>query len=144
MINKLINKNNLTNKEEITDICNNIFLKKKNVDIFLINLDNYITFLKKYLTIDYNDLLYIIFNTINNDMYNSIIKKEKEFKKIFLLKYNENIEFLSIFMKLKKRNFNNLITHLNNCNRRCYTYFEDIGLRNLKFYLTLFQELETK
>ncbi len=144
MINKLINKNNLTNKEELNDICNNIFLKKKNVDTFLINLDNYITFLKKYLTIDYNDLLYIIFNTINNDMYNSIIKKEKEFKKIFLLKYNENIEFISIFMKLKKRNFNNLITHLNNCKRRCYTYFEDIGLRNLKFYLALFQELETK
>ena len=134
--NNLIHNNNLTHKEQL-----------------LHNIDMYINFLKSKLFIDQFQLRYIVHLTIYNK-YNKILLSNiyyyedidnyiKEYIKMFMYKYNKNYKFLSKYINIKKRNFDELIELINKRKKRTYIYFEDININNMNFYITLINELES-
>ncbi len=176
MIDEIINKNYIKNKKRILSIIKdnnfNSLINKidKNkminvpyesvfnsnqislLELFIFNLDNYITFLKNYLNISSNELTYIVSLTINCDnnkilydesyYYDNIGKYEREFINLFMFNYNKNIDFLSHYMYINKRDFKSLIDNMNKKKKRVYIYFENITPENTNFFIPIICFLE--
>lgn len=124
----------------------NSLYNQNNKEIFMNNLDNYISFLYNQIHINDNELLYIIDLTIHNK-YNHILYcnniEEKEYIKIFMYNYNKNINYLKKYIHIKKRSFKSLINNINKHKKRIYPYFEIITYENISFYLPLIIKLES-
>ena len=142
-------KDYLNNINELISLSNNIMFNKLFKDKEVINIDNYISFLKDNLNINHNELLILIDLTIyqNNKVlfsskdYNHNYEYfNKRFIQMFMYKYNKNIKFLKNYIKIDKLNFNDLVIFLNN-KKRVYIFFEDINEYNIHFYLPLIIEL---
>ena len=153
-MNDIYYKDYLNNINELIKLSkNDNFVKlTHNKKHIIINIDNYITFLKDNLNINHNELLLIVDLTIYNK-YNSVFKSTKDYyknydyyiknyKKLFMYNYNMNIKYLKKIIKVKKRDFASLINHLNN-KKRVYLYFDNINNTNIQFYLPLILELES-
>ena len=118
---------------------------------YILNLDNYISFIKKNTNIKEYILPYIISLTLDNK-YNKVLYSTKKysnnkiyyhpyFKKMFMFNYNNNINYLKKIMHINKRSFNNFIQIINN-KKRIYAYFEQINNNNIFFYLPIIIDLE--
>ena len=163
MINKYINKSYINNisdilslskderfiklinnldKKKMTKINTHLIHKEKEInqiEQFIFNLDNYISFLKNSIKINQLELRYIIsltiYNKNNKILYNNIYYYEninyyhKEFIKMFMYKYKENMKILN-YESLK---FEDLVYKINNY-KRTYAYFEDINQNNMFYY----------
>ncbi len=134
--------------KETKILLNELNIKDKN---YIINLDNYISYIKKNTKIKDYILVYIISLTLNNK-YNKILDSNKiyknnkrkynyYFRKMFMYNYNLNIEYLKRIMKIDKRTFKDFTNHLNN-KKRIYPYFELINNDNIFFYLPIIIDLE--
>ncbi len=176
MINKYINKNYINNSSDIKayikdkelqkivtklnknkyiKVTSNLIHKEKQIneiEQFIFNLDNYITYIKQLIHINPLELRYILNLTLYNK-YNKILYSDlyyynnneiyiKEFKKMFMYKYIQNINKLSKYNNIKKRNFDELIKIINKHKKRTYCYFENITNNNMNFYTTIIKELE--
>lgn len=149
LLNNLLNKLN-DSKVEVTSHLihkdNTITLKEQ----FIFNLDNYITFIKEFLTIDQLKIRYIISETLNNKYNKILISKKyyysnielyhKEFINMFMLKYNKNIDFLNKYINIKKLNFKELCSFINT-NKKAHIYFEDITSKNVQYYINLINSI---
>lgn len=147
--NKLLSKIDL--KEEI--YVNSHLIHKKNISYleqFIFNLDMYISFLKSVLTISDQEIRCITDLTIYQ--HNSILFNKKYyyddkeyyingFKKMLMLKYLDNYNELSRYIKFNKMNYNELINKLNKMNNKAHFYFENIN-KNLPYYLNIIDYLE--
>lgn len=119
------------------------------IEQFIFNLDNYITYLKQLIHITPLELRYIINLTIYNKYnkilysdlyyYSNIEKYNNEFKKMFMYNYNINQKKFN----LKKRNFNELIELINKHKKRTYCYFENITNNNMNLYSAIIEEIES-
>lgn len=172
MINKYLNKkyiNNysdiksFTNDNEFKNIINkldenikiyvtsNLIHKTKvinQLEQFIFNLDNYITYLKQLIHISPLELRYIINLTIYNRYnkilysnlyyYSNITKYNNEFKKMFMNNYHINKKKLN----LKERTFDELINLINTHKKRTYCYFENITNNNMNFYSSIIESIE--
>ena len=119
-------------------------INKLNITNNINNIDKYITFLKKNLVIDNNELLIIIDLTINTKINKLLFKKKptnKDFIKLFMYKYKKNIKYLKKIIKIDKRSFNEFTKFLTN-KKRIYSYFEDINNTNINFYLPIILSIE--
>lgn len=130
---KLIHKNNITYLEQ-----------------FIFNLDMYISFIKKYLLLNQQEVRYIIYLTIydNNDIlfdkeyyYDNKDKYIAGFKNMFLSKYLNNYNILKKYIKINKYNFDSLINKLNQLKNKAHFYFENIN-KNLPYYIEIINYLE--
>ena len=139
----------MSNEDIYEIIKDSKYINNKN---YINNLINYISFIKNKINITDYELKYIIYLTINNK-YNKILlndKKyskntnyyDKEFIKMFMYNYNKNIYFLSKLINIRKRNFNQLIKHINLHKKRIYSYFEIINYTNINFYLPIILSME--
>ncbi len=175
MIKKYINKKYINNLSEIisyskdkefndiiSNLNNNIYIevtshlihKEKYIDQieqFIFNLDNYITFIKQNIHINPLELKYIINLTLYNHKniflysniyyYSNIDYYIKKFKDLFSYKYNINYNIISKYIKIKKKDFNELVFTINN-KKRTFAYFETISKSNISFYLSIYKSLE--
>lgn len=176
MINKYINKDYINNSSDIKalikedylqNIINNlnkdkyikitsklIHNKKKinQLEQFIFNLDNYITYIKQSVHINPLELRYIINLTLNNKYikilysdlyyYDNTEKYINNFQKIFMHKYKKNIKYISKYTKVKNRNYKELVNFLNTHKKRTYCYFENITINNMNFYISIISQLE--
>lgn len=139
-------------KNKVIKVTSNLIHKTKEIDQieqFIFNLDNYITYIKQFIHISPLELRYIINLTIYNKYnkilysnlyyYSNIEKYNKEFQKMFMYKYNINKNKI----KYKKRTFNELIYLINTQQKRTYCYFENITSSNMNFYLSIIEEIES-
>ena len=107
-------------------IKNNLVHKNNNIsyeELFIFNLDNYISFIKRNLNIDDLKIRYILLLTLKNKYniilqdkhyyYNNIDYFHKSFIKMFMYKYYQNYKFIKKFINLKKYTFDELINLLN-------------------------------
>ena len=167
MINKYINKEYINNASDIKSyskdkefiniinkldhnkyiyVTSNLIHKEKRInqiEQFIFNLDNYITFIKQNIFINQIELKYIINLTIYNKnnkilysnlyYYDNIDLYIKEFKKIFMYNYINNTKKL----KIKTKDFYELCNILNTNKKRAYCYFEKINNNNILYYKTI-------
>ena len=133
----------------LIDTNNTIFKSNKisKLEMFIYKIDNYITYLKKYLNISLNELTYIIILTVNSEknsfLFNeSIDDLDNNYKELFMYKYNKNIDFLSHYMYINKRSFESLIDNMNKKKKRVYIYFENITPDNTNFFIPIICFLE--
>ena len=172
MINKYINKqyiNNysdilcFSNDKEFQNIINKLnknkyikvtskLIHKTNeinqIEQFIFNLDNYITYIKQIIHINPLELRYIINLTLYNKYnkilysnlyyYSNVNKYIKEFQNMFMYTYKINIKKLNI----KEKTFNELIKLINLNIKRTYCYFENITNNNMNFYSSIIEEIE--
>lgn len=136
-------------------ICSTLNKNKKLINInnqIILNLDKYISFLKKTLNIDQLLIRYIASLTINN-LYKKILASPKYyfdnveyytkyFKKMFTYNYNRNYLILEKF-NIKKHNFNELVKIINKNQKKAVIYLEKIDKYNLNFALNVIEYLET-
>lgn len=136
-------------------ICSNLDKNQKQINInnqIILNLDKYISFLKKTLNIDQLLIRYIVSLTINN-LYNKVLSSPKYyfdnidyyvkyFKKMFIFNYNRNYLTLKKF-NIKKHDFNELIKIINKNQKKAIIYLEKIDKHNLNFALNVIEYLET-
>ncbi len=126
---------------------NNIF----QIEQFIFNLDNYISFIKSLLNINSLEIRYIIDLTLDNK-YNKILLSNiyfydnkdfyiNNFKKLFMYKYIKNINILKKYISINKLSFDNLIIKLNQSKNKAHFYFEDI-CKNLPYYVDIVNYLE--
>ena len=175
-INKYLNKKYINNYSEIKsyskdnefkyiisnldeniyiNVTSNLIHKTKQInqiEQFIFNLDNYITFIKQFIQINPLELKYIINLTIYNKnnkilysnlyYYSNIEKYNNEFKKIFMYNYYKNINKLRKTFVIEKRNFVKLANHINRKQKKTYCYFENITNNNMYFYIPIIQYLE--
>lgn len=176
MINKYINKEYINNYSDIKSFINDeefsIILNKLNtkkyikvtsnlihktnkinqIEQFIFNLDNYITYIKQLVHINPIELRYILKLTLYNK-YNKILYSDLyyydyvelyqvKFENMFMHNYLNNIKFIKKFIKIKKRNFNELINIINKHKKRTYCYFENITNNNMNFYLPIIESIE--
>lgn len=141
---KIISK---LDQEKHIKVTSNLIHKEKEInqiEQFIFNLDNYITFIKQNIFINQTELKYIISLTIYNK-YNKILYSDlyyydnvdlyiKEFKKMFMHNYIRNAKILNKEIK----NFKELCTMINNNKKRIYCYFDEINNNNILLYKTLF------
>lgn len=175
MINNYIFKSYINNSSDILSISNDtefkniisslnkkqkIFVKSHlihksdyidQIEQFIFNLDNYISFLKELIFIKPLEIRYIIHLTLYNE-YNKILYSDlyyydnldiykSEFVKIFMHKYYYNYNIISKYIDINKKSFQELIEILNN-KKRTYIYFDDISKYNISYYLELYKILE--
>jgi len=139
---KLINS---LDEKKMIKINTHLIHKEKEInqiEQFIFNLDNYISYLKNLIKINQLELRYIIsltlYNKHNNILYNNIYYYEdvnyyyNKFINLFMFKYKENMKKLNY----KILSFDQLITILNN-NKRTYAFFEDINENNMLYYKTI-------
>lgn len=119
-------------------------------DNLIFNVDNYISFVKNSIKLNPQEIRYIISLTLyeNNNClfkekyyYDDIDYYNKQFIKMLMYKYNNNYKILSKFIKIKKRNFEDLIKIINK--KRSYAYFENINYDNIIFYKSIIESLES-
>lgn len=136
-------------------ICSILNKNKKLINInnqIILNLDKYISFLKRSLNIDQLLIRYIVTLTINN-LYNKILSSPKYyfdnveyytkyFKKMFIYNYNRNHLILKKF-NIKKHNFDELVKIINKNQKKAIIYLEKIDKHNLNFALNVIEYLET-
>ena len=141
---KIISK---LDQEKYIKVTSNLIHKEKEInqiEQFIFNLDNYITFIKQNIFINQTELKYIISLTIYNK-YNKILYSDlyyydnvdlyiKEYKKMFMHNYIRNAKILNKEIK----NFKELCTMINNNKKRIYCYFDEINNNNILLYKTLF------
>ena len=145
--------NNINNKDiyfNSTLIHNNKKISLK--ELFIFNIDLYITFIKRLIHIDSFELRYIIKLTLNNKSIKLLINDKyyydnedyynKLFIKIFMYQYNKNIKLLSNFIDIKKRPFIELVDFINNHKKRVYPYFEKINNKNINFFIEIISYIE--
>ena len=176
MINKYLNLNYINNSSDIKALVNEKYIKdiinkldknkyiyvtshlihkKKKInqiEQFMFNLDNYITYIKQLVHISPLELRYIINLTLNNKYiklfysslyyYDNVDEYIKIFKKIFMFNYIKNLKIISNYIHIKKRNFNEFINFINSHKKRTYCYFENITINNMNFYISIIEELE--
>jgi hypothetical protein len=121
----------------------NIILKNEYKNINLNNLDKYISFVKKHLSININEIRFIIKQTLYEN-YKLINKKniaENDCITIFMSKYNANVSILKRYIKINKKNFSELISKLNSLKNKAHFYFEDID-KNVPYYIEIINYLE--
>ena len=145
---------NINEKLYITVTSNLIHKTNKinQIEQFIFNLDNYITYIKQFIHINPLQLKYLINLTIYNKYnkilysnlyyYNNIEKYHKEFEKMFVYNYNINRKKLYKELKIKKRNFIELVNYINSHKKRTHYYFENISNNNMFFYIQIIQYLE--
>lgn len=172
MINNYINKQYINNSSDIKSysqdiefkniinkldtnkyikVTSNLIHKEKQInqiEQFIFNLDNYITFIKQNIFINQLELKYIINLTIYNKhnkilhsnlyYYDNINIYIKEFKKMFMYNYIINMTLL----KKECKNFNELCNLINKNKKRVYCYFEKINNNNILFYKTIINNLD--
>lgn len=176
MILKYINKSYINNSSDILSFYKDIEFKKiissldenklikvtshlihkdkyiNQVEQFIFNLDNYISFIKEKIFIKPLELRYIIsltlFNKNNKILYSDLYYYsnlkiyQKAFIKLFMYQYEKNIKIISKDLIIIKRDFNSLIKIINN-KKRTYVYFEKITNNNMPFYLPIYEDLES-
>ncbi len=169
MIDEMLNKTYIKNKKRLLSVLKNENISKliENIDnylietninifksnkitkleMFLYKIDNYITYLKKYLKISSNELTYIIVLTINSEFNsflfdNNINDLDNNYKELLMYKYNKNIDFLSHYMNINKRNFESLIENINKKKKGVYIYFENITPNNINYFIPIISYLE--
>lgn len=177
MILKYINKSYINNSSDILSFYKDIEFKKivssldenklikvtshlihkdkyiNQVEQFIFNLDNYISFIKEQIFIKPLELRYIIsltlFNKNNKILYSNLYYYsnlkiyQKAFIKLFMYQYEKNIKIISKDLRIIKRDFNSLIKIINN-KKRTYVYFEEITNNNIFFYLPIYENIESK
>ena len=103
-------------------------------------MNNYYNFLKSKLTIDDNEIKYIMNLTLKNkELKDDFI--DNDYINIFMNKYLENYELLKDKINIKKYNFDELINKLNQINNKAHYYFEDID-NNLPYYIPIIDYLQ--
>ena len=176
MINKYINKDYINNssdikafindeefKEIIKKLDNKKYIKvtsklihKKSkinqIEQFIFNLDNYISYIKQLIHINPIELRYILKLTLNNKhnkilysdlyYYDYIELYQIKFESMFMYNYINNIKLLKKYIKINKRKFNELILIINTHKKRTYCYFENINNNNMNFYLPIIESIE--
>lgn len=176
MINKYINKDYINNssdikafindeefKEIIKKLDNKKYIKvtsklihKKSkinqIEQFIFNLDNYISYIKQLIHINPIELRYILKLTLNNKhnkilysdlyYYDYIELYQIKFENMFMYNYINNIKLLKKYIKINKRKFNELILTINTHKKRTYCYFENINNNNMNFYLPIIESIE--
>lgn len=147
--------NLLINKSYDIMICSILNKNKKLINInnqIILNLDKYISFLKRSLNIDQLLIRYIVTLTINN-LYNKILSSPKYyfdnveyytkyFKKMFIYNYYRNHLILKKF-NIKKHSFDELVKIINKNQKKAIIYLEKIDKHNLNFALNVIEYLET-
>lgn len=178
MINKYLKKNYINNysdilsyskDKEFNDIINKLdknkyitvtsnLIHKENkinqIEQFIFNLDNYITFIKDKIFINQLELRYIInltlYNKYNKILYSSLYyydnieKFNNEFINIFMYNYKKNYKILSKYSTIKEKNFDELVDNINTNKKRISVYFENISKNNISFYLPIYESLNKK
>ena len=141
-----INDENITFKSNLIHKNNTISLK----ELFIFNIDNYITFIKQFIFINPLELRYIISLTLNKNVKKLLISKyyydnidyyNDLYKKIFMSNYLENVSKLSKYINIKTRNFDELVKLINN-KKRVYSYFEPINNKNINFICEIIKSIE--
>ena len=130
----------LNNLEDINTYIENNTIKDYN----LVNIDNYITFIKSKLKLNDSEIRYIIELTLDKDNIKLLYKdkiNEKDYIQLFMSKYLNNYNILKEYIKINKLNFNNLIFKLNTLKNKAHFYFEDIN-KNLPYYISIIDYLE--
>ena len=130
----------LNNLEDINTYIENNTIKDYN----LVNIDNYITFIKSKLKLNDSEIRYIIELTLDKDNIKLLYKdkiNEKDYIQLFMSKYLNNYNILKEYIKINKLNFNNLILKLNTLKNKAHFYFEDIN-KNLPYYISIIDYLE--
>lgn len=140
--------NNLNKKHYIKVTSNLIHKTDKitQIEQFIFNLDNYITYIKQNIFINQIELKYIINQTIYNK-YNKILYSDiyyydnidlyiNNFKKMFMYNYINNSKALNI----KPKNFINFCNTINNHKKRVYCYFELINNNDKHLFNILYNE----
>lgn len=150
-VNKLLNNKSLKNLSYIVDYfkCEdfvnliNKYNKLNNHELFINNLDNYISFIKSKIFIDDSILKYLIYKTFFTKdfilLFNNQDNLYNSFELIFMSKYNLNHKLMSNYLEIKKWNFNEFISLINSNKKRINIFFEDISKNNLAFYLELYK-----
>lgn len=175
MINKIINKSYINNASDILELfqdvifinvfnsindeiiyINSSLIHRDNKislkELFIFNIDMYITYIKNFINIDSLQLRYIIMLTLHNknikllvsnkyyydyiDYYNNL------FTRIFMYNYKKNIKLLSKFINIEEKNFNELVFLINKHKKRVYSYFENINNKNINFYIPIISNIE--
>lgn len=140
--------NNL-NKKHYIKVTSNLIHKTdeiNQIEQFIFNLDNYITYIKQNIFINQIELKYIINQTIYNK-YNKILYSDiyyydnidlyiNNFKKMFMYNYINNSKTLNI----KPKNFINFCNTINNHKKRVYCYFELINNNDKHLFNILYNE----
>lgn len=141
---------NHLNKNHYIKVTSNLIHKNKKInqiEQFIFNLDNYITYIKQNVFINQIELKYIINQTIYNK-YNKILYSDiyyydninlyiDAFKKMFINNYIYNSKFLNI----KPQNFYDLCNTINKHKKRVYCYFELINNNNKHLYAILYNKI---
>ena len=150
----LIIINKLNNKKYIKVTSNLIHKSNKIIQIeqFIFNLDNYITYIKQLIHINPIELRYILkltlYNKYNKILYSDLYYYDNVelyqiiFKNMFMCNYLNNIKLIKKYIKIKKRSFNELINIINEHKKRTYCYFENITNNNMNFYLPIIESIE--
>ena len=132
---------------ETTIVRNHLIHKQdslNNKEQFIFNLDLYISFLKEHIFINPQEIRYITELTIYNK-YNKILFSNeyyydnpllyiRNFKKMFMYNYKNNVKKLSI----KEKTFEELVNHINTHKKRSYIFFEKINKNNMTLFNTLY------
>ena len=143
------------NKNKIIKVSSKLIHKQEYInqlEQFIFNLDNYISYIKQSIHINPLELRYIInltlYNKYNKCLYMDLYYYDnvdiyiKNFKKMFMHNYLKNIKLISKYTSVKKRNFNELVEIINTNKKRTYCYFENINNNNMNFYLSIIESLE--
>ena len=146
--NKIINKLDVNKKIKIKKSLIHKESEINQIEQFIFNLDNYISYIKDNIHINSQEIKYIINLTLYNK-YNKILYSDmyyytneelyiKEFNKLFMNNYNKNKKLLN----LKNLSFKELITIINIHKKRTYCLFEKINNNNMNFYKSLIDSIE--
>lgn len=146
---QIINKLDRNIKIKVTS---NLIHKENDInqlEQFIFNLDNYITYIKQFIHINQLELKYLLNQTIYNEhnkilysnlyYYDNVDLYIKEFQKMFMYKYLKNTKLLNI----EQKTFDSLVNHINTHKKRTYCYFENIKDDNISFYKTIINDLES-
>lgn len=116
----------------------------------IFNLDNYISFIKNFLTISQLEIRYIIYLTLyNNNLtlfssnkyyYEYIEYYNNEFINLFMNKYLKNIKLLKKYINIKALSFNELCNYIN-ANKKAHIFFENITENNVLYYIKLIRSI---
>lgn len=144
---------NSLNENIYIDVSSNLIHKDckiNQIEQFIFNMDNYITYIKGNIFINNFELRYIINLTLYNKYskvlysdkyyYNNINYYTGNFKKMFMHQYLLNCKKLNI----KPMSFNTLISFMNSNKKRINCLFEKITNDNLFFYSTIINNLLNK
>ena len=121
------------------------------IEQLIFNLDNYISFLKENFLLCPFEIRLIIELTLYNKenkilvnntyYYDDIDLYRAVFKKMIMHNYLENYKILRQYIKIKKMNFNELVSKLNTLKNKAHYYLENIN-NNLPYYIVIIDYLE--